>query len=199
VNWGILSSALLGNSLFGLDSGRISSGKSSIIKHLSISYDCNIISFGNYVRHITLTRGLPFTRTSYQLIGQKLFSEQSPDEFLQNVIRFHAPSSEIHLYDGIRHTSIIDALRRLYRESLVIYLAVDDYQRYLRFTSRAAQGDPLLSFEEFLKLDKQPIERGIAAIAAIADVSLNASIPLHEFTTTIDEIPAIREFISSNA
>ena len=138
-------------------SGHICSGKSSIINHLSRSYGWDIISFGKYIKHLASTKELPPTRETYQTLGQEVFSGRGACQFLHDAIEFSRPTSSAHLFDGVRHVPMLDALHQVYSATFVIYLDISDFQRYLRFTARASQGDSPLTYDEFLKLSGQPV------------------------------------------
>ena len=155
--------------------GHICSGKSRVINHLSNEYRWAVISFGNYVKHLAQRECLPATRDSYQALGQKLLEGKGPKQFLLDVIEFHNPTSPLHLFDGVRHTSIIDELRQMYEGLSIIYLQVSDAVRYERFLKRRKKDEPLFSLTEFLALSEHPIERGISAIASVADQSIDGS------------------------
>ncbi|MBE7467631.1 MAG: AAA family ATPase [Anaerolineales bacterium] len=176
--------------------GHICSGKSSVIAHLSKSYNWNVISFGKYIRHLALTQGLSPTREVYQTLGQEVVSRGDPHQFLHQVIRFNQPASEVHLFDGIRHVSVFDALRQVYDDTLVIFLDLSHEQRYRRFMARAAEDDPSLTYEEFLRLSDQPVERGISEIADLTDYRVDAAAPLQKIINEIDQVLAFKRFTS---
>ena len=165
--------------------GHICSGKSEIINYLSHEHGWNVISFGSYVKYVAQDECLPATRDSYQTLGQKLFKERGPKQFLLDVIEFHGPTSLTHLFDGVRHTLIIDELRQMYAGLFVVYLHVSDAVRYERFLKRRKENEPLLSVAEFLRLSEHPIEKGISDIAGVADQSIDASVPLAQVLAEI--------------
>lgn len=176
--------------------GHICSGKSSFINHVSSLHEWNVISFGKYIRHLASIKGVSLTRANYQALGHETLLERGPDCFLSDVIQFNQPLSNIHLYDGIRHTSIIEALQRIYQNTLVIYLNACDDQRYHRFIGRASHDDPSLTYGEFLKLSEHPIEYGISAISTIADCVIDTNLSFFQNTNKIEEVLLTNKFTS---
>lgn len=158
--------------------GHISSGKSSVINHLSKSYGWDIISFGAFVRQQAEGRNLPSSRQVYQDLGFQLFSGLGPRSFLEEVIEYHQPHSTIHLFDGVRHTAIVSELKKQYDKVFVSYLDVSDEVRYERHIMRLAPEDPVLSYSEFLAISQHHIEQGTSELATIADVEIDGSQPL---------------------
>jgi hypothetical protein len=117
------------------------------------------VSFGRYIRSLINIRQEVPTREIYQSLGQKLFAERGPKLFLQDTIEFNQPASDIHLFDGVRHVSIIEELKEFYASTFVIYLNVGDLERYNRFISRASKDDPIISYDQFLAISQHPIEQ----------------------------------------
>jgi len=175
--------------------GHISSGKSSIIHYLSKTYGWDTVSFGSFVRREAEARNLPSTRQAYQDLGFELFSNLGASKFLEQVVAFHQPRSTTHLFDGVRHPSIVTALRNLYGSVFVAYLAVEDRMRYERFLARLAPQDEGLSFEEFLAISRHPIEQGISDLAPIADIVTDASLPLTAIISQTEEALSASGFL----
>ena len=175
--------------------GHICSGKSSIVNYLSELYNWDVISFGKYVRHLADTKGLPSTRETYQILGQQLINELGAQQFLYNTIQFNQPISTIHLYDGVRHMSVLAELRLAYRSTLVIYLDVSDSVRYARFKTRAADGDPSMFYDEFLQLSKRPVEQENSRISRVADLHIDASSSFSAITTEIKAMLLKNQFV----
>lgn len=176
--------------------GQICSGKSSVIKELSISYGWDIVSFGRYIRSLIDIRQEAPTRATYQSLGQKLFAERGPKLFLQDTIEFNQPASAIHIFDGVRHVSIIEELKEFYASTFVIYLNVSDLERYNRFISRASKDDPIISYDQFLAICQHPIEQGITQVASIANTQINAAKPFQDVMAEVKSKLRRSRFIS---
>lgn len=167
--------------------GQICSGKSYLIKHLSSQLGWDVISFGDYVRHVASLQHIEPSRESFQALGQRLISERGPTDFLADVILFNHPGTDNHLYDGVRHIPIVQALGEIYDKTLVVYLSVPDDQRYGRYLERLVLGDSVLSFQEFLEMGLRPTECGIPQLANVADLCLDATQPVHLLVDEIHE------------
>lgn len=167
--------------------GQICSGKSSVIRKLSNSHAWDIVSFGRYIRSLTNIRQENPTRETYQLLGLKLFKERGAKQFLEDVIESNQPTSDTHLFDGVRHVSIIEELKTHYTNAFVIYLNLSDVERYERFISRASKDDPIFSYEQFLEISQHPIEQGIPEIATIANVVIDASVSFQEVMAEVND------------
>jgi len=161
--------------------GKICSGKSMVIKFISEQTKWPIVSFGAFIRDISLKQNLPATRESYQQIGQDLFENWGAKKLLLEAIKFSVPlGQENVLFDGVRHKSVFFEIKRICEQTFLIYLAADEKIRYDRFNSRKNVGDAGLSLEEFLKIDKQQIESGIEALGSSADLIVDASRPTQD-------------------
>jgi dephospho-CoA kinase len=166
--------------------GHICAGKTAVTTFLTETYHWNVVSFGNYVKHVAQLRGLPATRRVYQELGQQLFEESGPTEFLEAVISFDQPSSKVHLYDSIRHPAIVSEVRNKYAQTAIIYLDTNAEKRYDRYLARQAPQDPKLTFENFLQLSQQPVERGISEIGASADLVIDGALSFEAVIQLLD-------------
>lgn len=166
--------------------GLICSGKSSVITELHNLHSWDVISFGKYVREIASLRGLLPTRETYQALGYELFDELGAASFLAKVIEANQPKSDVHLFDGVRHTSILDSMKLIYETNIVVYLELSDSLRFRRYKSRSTVGDNSTSFEQFLEISKHPIEQGISDIKSLADLRIDATSRLGEIVVQIN-------------
>ncbi len=156
-------------------SGHVSVGKTSIIRLLADAHSWDIVSFGNYVRHEAQRRNLPSTRRAYQDLGWKLFTGSGARLFLKEVIDYHGPTSNVHIFDGVRDPTIVDELRNLYGGVFVAHLVASDQVRYARYKARLGPTDVNLQYSEFLAISEHPIERGISGLASVADAVVDSS------------------------
>lgn len=174
--------------------GRIASGKSLLLNHLSERLGWRVISFGKYVRDLALSRGLLGAREECQSLGSELFAELGPIKFLEILIETQGDGEENHLIDGVRHISVAQAMNTLYCSSVVIFLDVPIDVRYERYISRCKPGDSVPDYEAFLRLDQAPIELGIDSLAEMADLCLDGTRDLAEILGTV-----LREIRGRNA
>lgn len=175
--------------------GLICSGKSSVVAELHNLHNWDIISFGRYVREIANLRGLSPTREIYQVLGNELVNALGATKFLANVVDANQPKSNIHLFDGVRHTSILDSMRQIYETNIVIYLELSDSLRFERYKSRSAIGDETISFEQFLEISQHPVERGIVDIRSQSDLRVDVANDLSQIVNRINDYLAGIEFI----
>jgi len=168
--------------------GQIGSGKSFISNQLASIYQWDIVSFSKYIKHVANSRSLPPTREVYQKLGNELYTALGPHIFLKNTLEFNKPSSVVHLYDSIRHLSIIEAIQDNYSARIVVFLDVTDEIRYARYSSRASREDKPLSLTSFLNMNRALSERGIKEIKLSADVIVDGS---QSANTIIQNIQAV--------
>jgi dephospho-CoA kinase len=175
--------------------GQICSGKSSVISYLSRIYNWDIISFSTYIKKLAAAKNLPPTRDVYQQLGHQIFTNTVPSEFLRAAITASNPVSSVHLFDSVRHLQILEEIRQTYSVTTVIYLRATDEVRYQRFLSRANVGDSILSFEDFLRMNKQPVECSITAIADYADLIIDSTNSIETVIERIEQV--LQEFKST--
>ncbi|MGB7290957.1 MAG: AAA family ATPase [Thermodesulfobacteriota bacterium] len=168
--------------------GKICSGKSTVLKAISEEIHWPIISFGSYVRHIAQGRMLPSKRNIYQALGAELYQTLGPKKFLIEVMRFHLKSDQENiLFDGVRHESILKEIQNAFNIIYIIFLNADVKLRYKRLPTKRSNSEEKLSFEEFLKIDNHPVEVEIESLRKQANVIIDSSKPLKEILSEIHE------------
>lgn len=114
-------------------SGKIGSGKSSVIASVGNKLQWKRTGFGEYLRaEITKLGGDPESRAALQDMGQSLVAS-NPDAFCQAVLDFvdYEPGENL-LIDGVRHVDIFNRLERIVSPTAIrlIHLSVsEDVQR----------------------------------------------------------------------
>ena len=175
--------------------GHVCSGKSSLVAYLSRSHHFDVVSFGDYVRHLATVQGLPSTRAVWLELGERAYRNRGPQGLLYDTLRFAEPHSNVHLLDGVRDPDMATAVRAAYGASLVVFLRVSDGERFSRYKARAARGDPVLSYEEFCELSRHPIEQHVSDIEEVADVLIDASRVLEQVVADVELLLTQRAFI----
>ena len=173
--------------------GQICSGKTAVISYLAQTYSWDIISFSAYIKELAAKQELPATRETYQQLGQTLYTNMVPAEFLGKVIAASGATSEVQVFDSIRHVSIANALREIYPSVVVIYLDTSFAERQRRFASRQAVSD---KGAEFLELNREQVESDIENIRDVADYVINGDRPFEEIITEVKCLlkrPKLRE------
>ena len=115
-------------------SGRIGSGKSTLSQQVADALGWRRASFGDYLRTFARTQGLEESREVLQDLGESLVTKD-PDDFCRSVLmHFGWHSGEPLVIDGVRHATIVEALRRLVAplELRLVFIEVDENTRRKR-------------------------------------------------------------------
>lgn len=168
--------------------GEICSGKSTVINSLARAHGWDVVSFGAYVRCSAERHGIEATRSNLQAVGAELLGSLGPDRFLADVMAYADPSSDVHIYDGVRHLAMLEALRRVYAQPVVIYLDVDARERYRKFVKRGRGDDSTLSYEGFLAMCDQPVERTISDLRGAADLCFDGSSSVEQIVRAAEDL-----------
>lgn len=156
--------------------GSIGSGKSTAAKALSAASGVRAIGFGDYVRVLAAERGLQPDRTVLQDLGQARV-EQDARAFLLETLAWGGwtPSDDIIL-DGLRHISVLNALRDLRCEGRATILAYIDVAEPIRRQRQQARG---ATDEEIDAASTHPAEQDlILELRSAADLVLDGDAPV---------------------
>ena len=152
--------------------GRIGSGKSTAVDFVTTEFGFKALSFGSYVRHLAKRRGIPSTRDELQDLGDCLFRSKGSSGFLEDALEhFGINSHDSVVFDGVRHLEILAEIRQAATATIAVYLEVNQEERFRRHRTRQASG---CSPEEFLTIDRHPVEAGIGMIIDHCDLVVNA-------------------------
>lgn len=130
--------------------GRMGAGKSSVSAPLAADLKWKLASFGGFVRKIATNRGVEHTRESLQAIGEELEADD-PTRFCRSVLDDAGwDAGESVVVEGIRHVSILNALKSLVAPQPVflVYLEAPEDVRRTRLEERGAQEARSLSKAE---------------------------------------------------
>ena len=153
--------------------GRIGSGKSTAVDFIAAEFGFKAVSFGSYIRHMAALRGRPSTRGQLQDLGDCLFSSRGSSGFLEDALEhFGINSHDSVVFDGVRHLEILTDIRQGAEATIAVYLEVHQEERFRRHKARQASG---WSLEEFLIVDRHPVEAGIGMIIDHCDLAVNAA------------------------
>jgi hypothetical protein len=172
--------------------GRIASGKTTVTRALAARHGWDVVSFGAHVKAVAEHQEGSLHRAALQALGAHMLAELGADGFLRQVLATVDLRSPIQLYDGVRHRTMLSALRRAYRDTATIYLDLPDDERYVRWARRAGAGDEPPSIGAFRRADAHPIEQGVPALRAEADVVVDTGPPLADVLETIEHVLAAR-------
>jgi adenylate kinase family enzyme len=101
-------------------SGGMASGKSTVAAVLASQYAFTARSFGQLVREEAQRRGLGEERQTLQDLGQSMFATLGAAAFVDELLR---GSVEPVVIDGVRHMSVLTALRERLPGLVAGYLA----------------------------------------------------------------------------
>ncbi len=151
--------------------GEICSGKSTLAKKVAAQNQFPLVSFGSYVKNLCIEKEIEPTRKNMQELGEKMVSE-NPKEFLVLTTLFHTNnkfSNSKFIYEGVRHLSILKAIKELSNSVKLIYLDFDFDTRYSRFLNRAKLTDSPKNKEHFIVRSKHPVEAEIRLLKLSSD------------------------------
>lgn len=159
-------------------SGRIASGKSTVATYIASEFNLKTVSFGEYVRAISRQTGKLETRQSLQQLGDRLISTLGTSGLLQATLKHSdiQPNDSV-VFDGVRHSEILDGIRRSSRNCLAVFLDASLKERHRRYNARLHSP---ITINEFLVFDEHPVEVSIAALIENCDVTIDAARPAAE-------------------
>lgn len=136
-------------------SGRMRSGKTSLSCELSRRLSWPRVAFGEYVRkEIKRAGGNPDCRQLLQDYGQRRV-ENDLEGFCRSVLaQAELGNSTNLIVDGIRHTKVLETIRRLCvpMRTILVYVDCSDKTRYLRTNDLATSEDT------FIQQDQHSVE-----------------------------------------
>ncbi len=166
-------------------SGEISSGKTTLATHLVDNHGFGLVSFGEFIRYKAEILHITPSRENCQNLGNRLIRELGPEVFLRECIEYFSPNSRIHVFDGVRHESVVHELRRIYGSCFIVFIEADKRLRYQRYRERNRAEDQLLTLKQFVALSSHPVEQDTMKIAESADLWINGNDELAVQETSI--------------
>ena len=118
--------------------GKIGSGKTTVTKSLAKTLGWPRASFGDYVRAVASTRGVPQTRAHLQDLGTLLLRDD-PREFCRAVLSNAGwETGQSLVIDGLRHAETIEIIRELVSPAVlrIVLISVSDETRLRRLAER---------------------------------------------------------------
>lgn len=164
--------------------GYICSGKTTLTDYFCDKYKWDKISFGKYIKSLSKNQ-LSQNRKTWQDIGYKIFKNTTPNDFLIQVIKFNESKSKIHVYDSIRHLDILFEVRKYYDETIVFYLKTNEIDLYERYIKKYDDG---ITYSQFEKMNRHPIEKEISDIIHHSDYILDGSKPKDDLILEVNLI-----------
>jgi len=165
--------------------GRIGSGKTTLTTALARVLECKRASFGDYVRHVVMTRGIEPTRENLQKIGTELL-EQNRLRFCSEVLHHSGwTPGEALVIDGLRHAETIDLIQQLVSplRLRIVYLEIDDDIRLERLGARGEGEREALFLAEAHSSEQQVT----SILARQADLTIDSAAPVRECVRRVVE------------
>lgn len=157
-------------------SGRIASGKSSLADALAKKTGWPLASFGAYVRVEAVRRGLSASRESLQAVGAELV-ESGPDAFVRIVLgHFGWRPGHPLVIEGVRHVTILDAIRRVVAPITVshIHVVAKEADRRERL-ARRGEGEGQLTSVEMHSTERDVL----TTLPSMADILVDGAGDVH--------------------
>lgn len=163
--------------------GKIASGKTTLAEELSKRLNATVVSFGNYVRHITSIKGIEQNRTNLQNVGAELMHTIAPSQFVKEVFAYGIGNAIISnstlLVEGVRHLSILNEIKKISHNCFVIYIDLKDEE----LITNAIKRDEIEVIDA-KRFFCHEVESGIDSLKEYADYVLT-TVPLNDDLTEI--------------
>lgn len=168
-------------------SGKIASGKSTVASEFAKEVGWPCVSFGDYVRSVAQSRGLPESRETLQEIGDR-FIRTNLEDFCKSVLNQAdwKPGQSL-VIEGVRHAEVNILLRNLVAPSryFLAYLKVDDDLRKQRLRREG------IDDRELIHVETHPTEEQVTRVLPhIADYIFEGSQPLPVILDLLKDIAA---------
>jgi len=158
-------------------SGPTAAGKSELSRTISEQLSASTVSFGAYVRHIADRDRRSATVPALQDLGASLLRELGYPELLRRTTEYAHAQGTIVVIDGIRDTTMLDEVRRAFRDTYHVFLDTPDEVRFERWSARGDNDQPG-DKEAFAAIGRHQLEVSVASLRALADVVLDGRLPL---------------------
>lgn len=169
-----------------LVSGKIATGKSSLINFLTNKFQISITSFGSMVKKKALEENIDPIKENLQKLGYELFTSLGPRKLLEEAIKnSKMNNAEKIIFDGVRHELILSEIEKISDKLLLIYLNAEENIRFSRY--KTYTGIDNLSLQEFQELDSHPIELGTEKLSTYADLVIDTSKPFDNVCSLASE------------
>ena len=151
--------------------GKINAGKTSLVKKISGYYRMPITSFGGMIKNLIQIENP--TRLELQNFGYRKFITEGVRKILNDAINYsNNYNAKSIIFDGVRHHTVLEEIRKISQKTLVIFLNLDKKTRYERYREYS---EPNITFAEFQKIDERLIEKGIEGMKQFSDVVIDSS------------------------
>ena len=164
--------------------GKICSGKSTLAKDFARWINYPIASFGSYLKDYSEENNLPIDRPDLQDLGNK-FINSDPKGFLTKVIKHQNSTATNLIFEGVRHTVILNEIRQISKKSFAIYIDANEDVRLERFIKREKDIDKNNAEIDFHERSNHIVEQEVENLKADCDFVLTANHGYQEFLKAI--------------
>ena len=146
--------------------GKISSGKSTLVKAIFLHVGFPIISFGGILRDYSMSNGLPATRRDLQQLGQEIIDRLGFEGFVKWMVNHSAVSWDSSLIiDGLRHVEIYGHILRMFPQALLVYCDCNLKTQISRMITRDGIGEN--EAKQILSHETEMHVEGLRAVAQL--------------------------------
>jgi adenylate kinase family enzyme len=161
-------------------SGRQATGKTTLSAEVASRLAWPRVSFGDYVRAVARSRGMPDSAVDLQEVGARLIEELGWEGFCRTVIaQADWALGQPLVVDGIRHAEALTTLRQLVHPTglLHVHIMVSDLERRARLVLREqARTHPVAERSEAHSTEIQVV----TVLPGIADLVVDGVQPTEE-------------------
>lgn len=162
--------------------GSMGAGKSTLISKLKERWvEVDVISFGGYIRHQAELLGLEPERKNLQNLGQSLYEQHGPELFVNHVLQWAQPETKIHLFDGVRHIQVWDAICQRHERNVLIFLDLSSELQQTRLHNRES-----VEASHVFQSNFHPVEGEQDFLGHCANLRLNAASAVDDLIVLID-------------
>lgn len=160
--------------------GLIGSGKTTAAKYVSLSHQFSIVSAGETIRELATLSGRASKRKDLQASGKDFLMKHGALHFAEVLVR---KGSDRVVFEGIRPIEVVENIKIILPNSIIIFINVDERIRISRFT--ALYKEPVEKFYEYMS---DPLERDAARIQSIANYTIANNDDINHLYAELDRI-----------
>ncbi len=164
--------------------GKICSGKSTLAKDFAKWIEYPTASFGGYLRDYSIQNRLPIDRLSLQDLGNQ-FINADHVSFLNNVICHSTNEPQNLIFEGVRHQSVLEEIRRVSKRAFAIYMDAKEEVRLDRFIKREKDIDANSAEIDFYQRSNHPVEQEVESLKELCNFVITTNEGYQEFLKAI--------------
>lgn len=163
--------------------GKISSGKSTLVRAVSSHIGFPIISFGGILRDYSISKGLPVKRTDLQRLGQEIIDQFGFGGFFKWMLEHSTTSwNESLIIDGLRHKDIYGHIIGMFPQTLLVYCDCDLKTQISRMIARDGIGE-----NEARQILSHETEMHVEGLRAVAQLVFQPDDRVEDFIKQLDD------------